>query len=84
LSKTFAAVVDNDPDFLNYVLGRTVNGTTYAGIKARTTGAPQNHFFGPCGHPASAGIGTPEAIRNVWSQNRTVIMDTDSERYTRS
>ena len=51
-----AGVVDNDPDFLNYVLGQTVNGTTYAGIRARTTGAPQWHFFGPCGHPAVAGI----------------------------
>ncbi|MDH4367112.1 MAG: aldehyde dehydrogenase family protein, partial [Dehalococcoidia bacterium] len=50
-----AGVVDNDPDFLNQVLGQTVNGTTYAGIRARTTGAPQWHFFGPCGHPAAAG-----------------------------
>jgi len=79
-----AAVVDNDPDFLNYVLGRTTNGTTYAGIKARTTAAPQNHFFGPTGHPACAGIGPPEAIINVWSQNRTIVMDTDSEKYNSS
>jgi 1-pyrroline-5-carboxylate dehydrogenase len=71
-----AGVVDNDPDFLNKVLGQTVNGTTYAGIRARTTGAPQWHFFGPCGHPASAGIGTIEAIRNIWSLNRTIIKDT--------
>ena len=28
----------------------------------RTTGAPQNHWFGPCGDPRSAGIGSPEAI----------------------
>jgi len=77
-----AGVVDNDPDFLNYVLGRTVNGTTYAGIRGRTTGAPQNHFFGPCGHPACAGIGTPEAVINVWSQNRTIIMDTNSQNYS--
>jgi 1-pyrroline-5-carboxylate dehydrogenase len=71
-----AGVVDNDPDFLNYVLGQTVNGTTYAGIRGRTTGAPQWHFFGPCGHAAAAGIGTIEAIRNVWSLNRTIIEDT--------
>ncbi len=71
-----AGVVDNDPDFLNNVLGQTVNGTTYAGIRARTTGAPQWHFFGPCGHPAAAGIGTIEAIRNTWSLNRTIITDT--------
>jgi 1-pyrroline-5-carboxylate dehydrogenase len=73
-----AGVVDNDPDFLNNVLGQTVNGTTYAGIRARTTGAPQWHFFGPCGHPAAAGIGTIEAIRNVWSLNRTIIKDTSA------
>ena len=71
-----AGVVDNDPNFLNEVLGQTVNGTTYAGIRARTTGAPQWHFFGPCGHPAAAGIGTIEAIRNIWSLNRTIIKDT--------
>lgn len=33
-----AAVVSNDPQFSSYVLGRTVNGTTYTGIRARTTG----------------------------------------------
>ena len=27
------------------VLGNTVNGTTYAGLRARTTGAPQNHWW---------------------------------------
>ncbi len=70
-----AAVVDNNPVFLTKVLGCTVNGTTYAGIKARTTGAPQNHFFGPAGHPAAAGIGTPEAIKDTWSCNRTIIFD---------
>ena len=71
-----AGVVDNDPEFLNNVLGQTVNGTTYAGIRARTTGAPQWHFFGPCGHPAAAGIGTIEAIRNTWSLNRLILKDT--------
>jgi len=70
-----AGVVSNDLEFLNYVLGRTINGTTYAGIRGRTTGAPEWHFFGPTGHPASAGIGTPEAIINTWSQNRTIIYD---------
>ena len=77
-----AGIVDNDPDFINYMLGQTINGTTYAGIRARTTGAPQWHFFGPCGHPAGAGIGTIEAIRNVWSQNRTIIKDTNALSYT--
>lgn len=33
-----AAVVSNDVSFIQHVLGHTVNGTTYAGIRARTTG----------------------------------------------
>eukprot|EP01094_Clydonella_sp_ATCC50884_P025674 TRINITY_DN6854_c0_g1_i1.p1 TRINITY_DN6854_c0_g1~~TRINITY_DN6854_c0_g1_i1.p1 ORF type:complete len:548 (+),score=223.69 TRINITY_DN6854_c0_g1_i1:122-1765(+) len=70
-----AAVVSNDRPFVNHVLGHTVNGTQYAGIRARTTGAPQNHWFGPAGDPRGAGIGTPEAIRLVWSCHREVVMD---------
>ncbi|MEQ8205968.1 MAG: aldehyde dehydrogenase family protein, partial [Woeseia sp.] len=53
-----AAVVSNDVAFQKTVLGATVNGTTYCGMRARTTGAPQNHWFGPCGDPRAAGIGT--------------------------
>ncbi|GAQ87509.1 delta-1-pyrroline-5-carboxylate dehydrogenase 1 protein [Klebsormidium nitens] len=70
-----AAVVSNDALFLQEVLGSTVNGTTYAGIRARTTGAPQNHWFGPCGDPRGAGIGTREAIQLVWSSHREIIHD---------
>ena len=70
-----AAVVSNDPIFYNNVLSKTVNGTTYFGNKARTTGAPQNHFFGPGGDPRGAGIGTKEAIQNVWSYHREIIQD---------
>ncbi|XP_002968656.2 probable aldehyde dehydrogenase [Selaginella moellendorffii] len=70
-----AAVVSNDVEFLQEVLGETVNGTTYAGIRARTTGAPQNHWFGPAGDPLGAGIGTPEAIKLVWSCHREIIQD---------
>ena len=70
-----AAVVSNDVRFTNHVLGNTVNGTTYAGIRARTTGAPQNHWFGPAGDPRGAGIGTPGAIRLVWSCHREIIND---------
>jgi len=70
-----AAVVSNDTRFCNKVLGSSVNGTIYTGIRARTTGAPQNHFFGPCGDPRSGGIHTPEAIRNVWSGHREIIND---------
>ncbi|XP_021904709.1 delta-1-pyrroline-5-carboxylate dehydrogenase 12A1, mitochondrial [Carica papaya] len=70
-----AAVVSNDPIFLQEVIGKSVNGTTYAGLRARTTGAPQNHWFGPAGDPRGAGIGTPEAIKVVWSCHREIIYD---------
>ncbi|VFQ71549.1 unnamed protein product [Cuscuta campestris] len=70
-----AAVVSNDQLFLQEVIGNSVNGTTYAGIRARTTGAPQNHWFGPAGDPRGAGIGTPEAIKLVWSCHREIIYD---------
>jgi len=70
-----AGVVSNDPVFLNHVVGRTNNGVTYSGIRARTTGAPQNHWFGPAGDPRGAGIGTAEAIRYVWSCHREIITD---------
>ncbi|XP_009770629.1 delta-1-pyrroline-5-carboxylate dehydrogenase 12A1, mitochondrial [Nicotiana tabacum] len=70
-----AAVVSNDILFLQEVIGNSVNGTTYAGLRARTTGAPQNHWFGPAGDPRGAGIGTPEAIKLVWSCHREVIYD---------
>jgi 1-pyrroline-5-carboxylate dehydrogenase len=70
-----AAVVSNDVAFQTKVLAHTVNGTTYAGRRARTTGAPQNHWFGPSGDPRGAGIGTPEAIQMVWSCHREIIHD---------
>jgi len=70
-----AAVVSKDMQFLQHVLGNTVNGTTYSGIRARTTGAPQNHWFGPAGDPRCAGIGSIEAILHVWSCHREIIQD---------
>jgi len=70
-----AAVVSNDPRFQNRVLGATVNGTTYTGMRARTSGAPQNHWFGPAGDPRGAGIGTPYAIQMVWSCHREIVYD---------
>ena len=70
-----AAVVSKDVNFQNAVLGATVNGTTYTGIRARTTGAPQNHWFGPGGDPRGAGIGTTEAIQITWSHHREIIAD---------
>lgn len=70
-----AAVVSADVNFQQRILSATVNGTTYCGMRARTTGAPQNHWFGPCGDPRAAGIGTPEAIVSTWSGHREIIMD---------
>jgi len=70
-----AAVVSNDVAFRHKILSNTVNGTTYAGSRARTTGAPQNHWFGPAGDTRGAGIGTPEAIKMVWSTHREIITD---------
>ena len=70
-----AALVSNDAAFQAKVLSSTVNGTTYTGRRARTTGAPQNHWFGPAGDPRGCGIGTSEAIQMVWSCHREVIND---------
>ena len=70
-----AAIVSNDNNFTNYIIGNTINGTTYIGHKARTTGAPQNHWFGPAGDPRSAGIGSPESIIQTWSCHREIITD---------
>jgi len=70
-----AAVVSANVSFQNRVLAATVNGTTYCGMRARTTGAPQNHWFGPCGDPRAAGIGTPEAIITTWSGHREIVFD---------
>jgi len=70
-----AGIVSNDQHFLNEVLGNTINGTIYAGIRARTTGAPQQMWFGPSGDPRSGGIHTPEAIKLVWSSHREILYD---------
>ena len=70
-----AGCVSNDQAFLQQVLGNTVNGTMYAGIRAKTTAAPQQHWFGPSGDPRSAGIHTPEAIKLCWSSHREIIYD---------
>jgi len=70
-----AAVVSSDTSFQHKILSNTVNGTTYTGIRARTTGAPANHWFGPSNDPRGAGIGSPEAILLVWSCHREIIED---------
>lgn len=70
-----AGVSSNDVLFLDKVLGQTTNGVTYCGLRARTTGAPQNHWFGPTGDPRGAGIGTKEAILTVWTTHREIVRD---------
>ena len=74
-NKLTCGVVSNDPFFLNKILGNTSNGTTYAGLRARTTGAPQNHFFGPGGDPRGGAIGSIESIQMVWSHHREIVYD---------
>jgi 1-pyrroline-5-carboxylate dehydrogenase len=70
-----AAIVSNNPNFINTCMASTINGTTYAGIRARTTGAPVQHWFGPAGDPRAGGIHTIEAIQQTWSCHREIIMD---------
>ena len=76
-----AAIVSNDVDFRRKIIANTVNGTTYVGSRARTTGAPQNHWFGPAGDPRAGGIGTKEAIQLVWSTHREIIVDDNSSSF---
>eukprot|EP00039_Didymoeca_costata_P011502 m.161989 g.161989 ORF g.161989 m.161989 type:complete len:550 (-) comp15195_c0_seq1:4663-6312(-) len=71
-----AGLVSNDTTFVNKVLGRTTNGTSYVGFRGRTTGAPAQHWFGPCGDPRSGGIHTVEAIQSCWSGHREIVHDT--------
>jgi len=70
-----AGVVSNDIRFMQEVLGGTISGTTYAGMRAKTTAAPQQHWFGPSGDPRAGGIHTPEAIKLCWSGHREIIYD---------
>jgi len=70
-----AGIVSNDIQFVQHCLSNTINGTQYAGIRAKTTAAPQQHWFGPSGDPRSAGIHTAEAIKLVWSSHREIIYD---------
>lgn len=70
-----AGIVSNEPRFVNEVVGNSVTGTTYAGVRARTTGAPVQHWFGPSGDPRAGGIHTKHAIQLCWSSHREVIYD---------
>ena len=68
-------IVSNDVQFLNEVLANTISGTIYAGLLARTTAAPQQHWFGPSGDVRAGGIHTKEAIQLCWSGHREIIYD---------
>ena len=70
-----AGVVSNDVLFLDRILGQTTTGVTSSGIRGRTTGAPQNHWFGPAGDPRGAGIGSIEALLTVWTTHREIVRD---------
>ena len=68
-------IVSNNVRFVNKIVRETVNGVTYCGIRGRTTGAPQNHWFGPSNDPRVSGIGTPEGILMTWTCHREVVYD---------
>jgi len=70
-----AGVVSNDVQFVQHCLANTISGTQYAGIRAKTTAAPQQHWFGPSGDPRAGGIHTAEAIKLVWSSHREIVYD---------
>ncbi|CAJ1359516.1 unnamed protein product [Effrenium voratum] len=70
-----AGVVSNNPVFINEVLGNSITGTTYVGMRARTTGAPVQHWFGPSGDVRAGGIHTKHAIQLCWSSHREVVYD---------
>ncbi|CAE7872441.1 ALDH12A1 [Symbiodinium microadriaticum] len=70
-----AGIVSNNPRFINEVLANSITGTTYAGARARTTGAPVQHWFGPSGDVRAGGIHTKHAIQLCWSSHREVIYD---------
>merc|ERR1719282_1546145 len=71
----FQVIVDWKDGQLPLVLEGTISGTTYAGMRAKTTAAPQQHWFGPSGDPRAGGIHTPEAIKLCWSGHREIIYD---------
>lgn len=70
-----AAIVSNIPEFNNKVIGHSVNGYTYIGQKARTTGSAAYNHYGPSGDPRAAGLGSPNAIRYTWSCHREIVTD---------
>ncbi|KAL8455404.1 hypothetical protein Emag_000788 [Eimeria magna] len=70
-----AAVVSRAAHTLQFFLQASGNGTTYAGIRARTTGAPQNHSFGPGGDPRGASIGFRACYFRGFRGLQEIILD---------
>ena len=71
-----AAVVSNDQQFVNEVLGNTVNGCTHHGIMGRTAGAyPTWIHFGSGNDPRAAGASSHEGIIYTWSCHREIVKD---------
>ena len=70
-----AGLVSNDIEFTEKVLGKTVNGVTFHGLRARTTGAPANMMFGPGADTRGAGIATKYGIVDTWSHHREIVSD---------
>ncbi|KAL6318857.1 hypothetical protein AAG906_001330 [Vitis piasezkii] len=68
-----AAVVSNDSLFLQEVIGKSVNGTTYAGLRARTTGAPQNHWYTLHGGQNLGVMGLRPWDQFPWDRNLEVL-----------
>ena len=79
-----AGIVSNDQHFLNEVLGNTISGTIYAGIRARTTAAPQQHWYGrrsdlpshtsnPPPPSPSTHLPPPSLCRQVWPLGRSTL-----------
>ncbi|KAL0721243.1 hypothetical protein Bca4012_035842 [Brassica carinata] len=70
-----AAVVSNDPIFIQAnLLTILIDQSISSSLKDNdVTNACRK--FGPAGDPRGAGIGTPEAIKLVWSCHREVIYD---------
>ncbi|KAF4655807.1 Succinate-semialdehyde dehydrogenase, mitochondrial [Perkinsus chesapeaki] len=70
-----AGLVTDDPQVRHAVLGATVNGTTYVGLRSALALGPSHHWLGPGGDPRAAGLGTADAIKSVWSYHREIVED---------
>lgn len=77
-----AAVVSRDQEFIDTILGSAVNGTLYVGPRAKCTGAPEWHPFGPSNDPRAANLGPRESIIRTWSTWQTVIRNNGAINYS--